>query len=234
MIRRLTLPLAIVAVLLLLVAGPGTRLGLWDFRFGFTLLRYGAILGAVAAVVALVQFLMPTRRAAHWRSLVAAMALGGVTFLVPYRWLERARELPPIHDVSTDTADPPAFVAVLAERAGAPNPSEYRGAEVAAAQAEAYPDIQPLVVPSPPDAAFRQALEAAQGMGWAIVAADSVERRIEATATTPWFGFKDDVVIRVRHDNAGSRVDVRSVSRVGQSDVGANAARIREYLSRLR
>jgi uncharacterized protein (DUF1499 family) len=65
------------------------------------------------------------------------------------------------------------------------------------------------------------------------VAADSSAGRIEATATTPWFGFKDDVVIRVAPDPAGSRVDVRSVSRVGQSDVGTNARRIRAYLARL-
>ena len=70
-------------------------------------------------------------------------------------------------------------------------------------------------------------------MGWKIVAADSTAGRIEATATTPWFGFKDDVVVRVRPEGSGSRIDVRSVSRVGQSDVGTNARRIRAYLADL-
>jgi uncharacterized protein (DUF1499 family) len=70
-------------------------------------------------------------------------------------------------------------------------------------------------------------------MGWELVAADSAAGRIEATATTRWFGFKDDVVVRIRPDAAGSRVDVRSVSRVGRSDVGANAERIRAYLRRV-
>jgi uncharacterized protein (DUF1499 family) len=68
-------------------------------------------------------------------------------------------------------------------------------------------------------------------MGWELVASDSAAGRIEATATTPWFGFKDDVVVRVRPDGSGSRIDVRSVSRVGKSDVGANAKRIRTYLA---
>ena len=70
-------------------------------------------------------------------------------------------------------------------------------------------------------------------MGWHIVAAKSEEGRIEATATTLWFGFKDDVVIRIMPTAAGSRLDIRSKSRVGLSDVGVNAARIREFVAAL-
>ena len=84
-----------------------------------------------------------------------------------------------------------------------------------------------------PADAFKRALQAARDMGWEIVAADAAAGRIEATDTTFWFGFKDDVVIRVEADGAGSRVDLRSVSRVGVGDVGANAARIRAYLRTL-
>jgi uncharacterized protein (DUF1499 family) len=85
----------------------------------------------------------------------------------------------------------------------------------------------------PPGAAFHVALATARDMGWAIVAADSSAGRIEATATTTWFGFKDDVVIRIEPDPKGSRVDIRSESRVGGSDVGTNAARIQAYEKRL-
>ncbi len=85
-----------------------------------------------------------------------------------------------------------------------------------------------------PQDAFGHALDAAKAMGWAIAAADSAAGRIEATATTPWFGFKDDIVILVTPAGEGSRVDVRSVSRVGKSDVGTNAARIRAFLAKLR
>jgi uncharacterized protein (DUF1499 family) len=89
------------------------------------------------------------------------------------------------------------------------------------------------MLPVPPGAAFHVALAAARDMGWTIVASDSASGRIEATATTTWFGFKDDVVVRIGPDPKGSRVDVRSESRVGGSDVGTNAARIKKYEQRL-
>jgi uncharacterized protein (DUF1499 family) len=99
-------------------------------------------------------------------------------------------------------------------------------------QRRGYPDIAPITIPVPPDQAFEEALQAAQEAEWQIADADKQAGRIEAIDSTPWFGFKDDVVIRIRPDSTGSRVDVRSVSRVGQSDVGTNARRIRAYLSR--
>jgi uncharacterized protein (DUF1499 family) len=163
-----------------------------------------------------------------------AFVLGAAAALVPYRWMQQAQRVPPIHDITTDTERPPEFQAVLPLRADAPNPAAYGGPEVAAQQRAGYPDIAPLTLELPPAEAYRQALDAAREMGWELVAADSAEGRIEATATTGWFGFKDDVVVRVAPAGAGSRVDVRSVSRVGKSDVGANAERIREYLARLR
>jgi uncharacterized protein (DUF1499 family) len=152
---------------------------------------------------------------------------------IPWSWKQRADRVPPIHDITTDLADPPAFEAVLPLRQDAPNPSEYGGDSIAAQQREAYPDLGPLTLDLPLDAAFRRAQEAARDMGWEIVDSDPARGRIEATATTPWFGFKDDVVVRVRPEDGGSRVDVRSVSRVGRSDVGTNARRIREYLEEL-
>ena len=220
-------------MLLLLVAGPGTRLGLWNFRTGFVLLRWGAYLGILAAGLGLVALLWRAPGARPGPA-VLAIVLGATAALVPYRWMQRAQQVPPIHDITTDVERPPEFQAVLPLRAGAANPAEYGGPEIAAQQQQAYPDVVPLVLNVPTEEAFRRALQAAQGMGWEIVAADSSAGRIEATATTAWFGFKDDVVVRVTPEGPGSRVDVRSVSRVGMSDVGANAARIREYLARLR
>jgi uncharacterized protein (DUF1499 family) len=124
-------------------------------------------------------------------------------------------------------------VGVLARRAGAANPPEYAGAETAAQQKQAYPDLLPIAVPEPPERAFARARAAAESLGWEIVAAEPSEGRLEATATTRWFGFEDDIVVRVRPGPAGSVVDVRSKSRVGRSDVGANAARIRAFRSAL-
>ena len=123
----------------------------------------------------------------------------------------------------------------VACRADAPNPAAYGGPELEAQQASGYPDIHPLVLTATqPGTAFVRARDAAREAGRTIVAADSAAGRVEATATTGWFGFKDDVVVRIRPEGQGSRVDVRSVSRVGTSDVGTNARRIRAYLDRLR
>lgn len=232
--RRVTLSLAVVAVLLLALAGPGVRAGFWTFGTGFHLLRWGAYLGIAAAVLAVIQLLRPAWRAPTPWPLLAAVVLGLIAAGVPWYWLQRAERVPPIHDITTDTRRPPEFVAVLPLRAGAANPATYGGPEVAEQQLKAYPDVKPLVLATtPPAAAFHRALDAARASGWDLVAADSAAGRIEATATTGWFGFKDDVVVRVEPEGAGSRVDVRSVSRVGGSDVGTNARRIMTYLRRV-
>lgn len=231
-IRRLAPFFAVLAVLLLLVAGPGTRLGLWDFRTGFVLLRWGAYLGIFAAGLGLLSLLWRPPGARPWPAVVA-LVVGATVALVPYRWMRQAQRVPAIHDITTDTERPPEFQAVLPLRADAPNPAEYGGPEIAAQQREAYPDLGPLALDQPPAEAFRRALQTARQMGWEIVAADSAAGRIEATATTTWFGFKDDVVVRITPDEGRSRVDVRSVSREGKSDVGANAERIREFGRRL-
>ncbi|HEX3234968.1 MAG TPA: DUF1499 domain-containing protein [Gemmatimonadales bacterium] len=224
--------LAGVALLLLLLAGPAVRLRLWDFGTGFSLLRWSAYIGLAAVAAALVSLLTRTGRRSVLLQAAALIVGGGVAY-VPWHWLQQARRVPPIHDITTDLEHPPEFVAVLPLRAGAPNPAAYGGPEVAAAQRKGYPDLHPLLVHLAPGPAFVRALATARAMGWELVAADSTAHRIEATATTPWFGFKDDVVIRIEPDPAGSRVDVRSVSRVGGSDVGTNARRIRAYLARL-
>ena len=233
-IAKLALTLALLAAGLLGVSGPGVRLGLWSFGAGFQLLRWTAYLGLAAAGIGLIGLLIPKARAGAPAGLVVAIGLGLGAAYVPWHWRQRARVLPPIHDISTDLEHPPEFAAVLPLRADAPNPSAYGGRDVAEAQRRGYPDIQPLMLPAPPSAAFARALDAAKGMGWALVAADSAGGRIEATATTRFFGFKDDIVVRITPAPTGSRIDVRSVSRVGKSDVGTNAARIRAYLATLK
>ncbi|MES2858946.1 MAG: DUF1499 domain-containing protein [Pseudomonadota bacterium] len=230
---HIAIALATVAALLLLVAGPGTRLELWDFRTGFTLMRWAAYTGLGAALLAAVMLILPrTRRSATGALLVALVVALGVAF-VPWNGMRKARSLPPIHDITTDTRRPPEFVAILPLRADAPNPAVYGGPDIAKAQLQGYPDLSTKRVDAAPAEAFERALATARKMRWEVVAADAASGRIEATDTTLWFGFKDDVVIRVEAEGAGSRIDVRSVSRVGGSDVGANAARIRAFLRTL-
>jgi uncharacterized protein (DUF1499 family) len=165
---------------------------------------------------------------------LAGMVIGGFVLGLTLKWKHNLASVPYIHDITTDTENPPRFEAVLPLRAGAENPAEYGGPELAKQQHEGYPDLEPGSVSRPPEKAFPGALEAAKDMGWKIVASDAKSLRIEATDTTRWFGFKDDIVVRLSPSPAGSRIDVRSVSRVGKSDVGTNARRIKAYLTRLK
>jgi uncharacterized protein (DUF1499 family) len=222
--------LGLIAAVLVLAAGPATRFGLWDFRTGFSALRWGAYAGLAAVAVA-VLLLIVRPGPGGVVPLILGLLLGLGAAFIPWRWMQQARRVPPIHDITTDLDRPPKFVAVLPLRVGAPNPAAYGGPEVADAQRRSYPDIKPLLLAVPAGSAYSRALASARGMGWELVASDSTTGRIEATATTPWFGFKDDVVVRVRPEGPGSRIDVRSVSRVGKSDVGTNAQRIRTYLA---
>jgi uncharacterized protein (DUF1499 family) len=226
--------IALVGVLAQMVSGFGYRLEVWPLMVAFRIFvisAWVALAGAVISLLAAILTRPGTARRGFSMSL-AGIILGVVGFGTLLRWKSAAEKAPPIHDVTTDLMNPPQFVAVLPLRVKAPNSATYDTADIAK-QREGYPDLQPVTLPVDPGAAFHVALATARDMGWAIVAADSASGRIEATATTAWFGFKDDVVVRVAPDAKGSRIDVRSESRLGGSDVGTNAARIRAYEKRL-
>ena len=227
--------LAIVAGCAAALAGFGHRWGWWHYRTGFAILKAAAYVGIFAAAVSVLG-IISTRPLVM--KLGAALSLAGILaglFVagIPWSWLRTVKQVPAIHDISTDTEDPPKFASVLPFRKDAANPAEYGGSAIAAKQREGYPDIVPHRIKAAPDRVFGKALQAARAMGWEIVDTRPGELRIEATDTTFWFGFKDDVVIRIMPEQQGSRVDVRSLSRVGSSDVGTNAKRIRAYLNKL-
>jgi uncharacterized protein (DUF1499 family) len=226
----------IVAVLAMLLPGPIYRIGVLGLKAAFSGVTLGFGLGLLATLLGLIALLLAIfgRPRRYLVRPLIAIVLGMIAFVPPLMFMRQAKSVPPIHDISTDTAQPPEFQALLAQRADAPNSAVYGGAEVAAQQHAAYPDIQSLQFDALPAKTFKAALSAAQSMGWTIAAQLPDEGRIEATATTFWFGFKDDVVIRLRPDGTGTRVDIRSESRVGGSDVGANAARIRKFSGKLR
>lgn len=226
---RLGLIAALISAVLL-VAGPlGTRAGLWPFVAGFGMLALSVLLGLSSLGLAVIGGL----KTGQWTLPLVALAIGLIVVAIPSRVILLARGAPPIHEISTDTADPPPFVAVLPLRAAAVNPPEYGGAPVAEQQRRAFPDIQPIVLPVNAMQAFERTLNTARQFGWEIVAQDSGAGRIEAVDTTFWFGFKDDVVIRVRGEGEGARVDIRSKSRVGVGDVGTNARRVRAFAAAL-
>lgn len=227
--------IALTAGIAALLAGLGTRWGWWDYRAGFLILSCAAWSGMAAAALSVYAMVVALRDRLR-RAIVFGihgLIIGALVFGVPWYLVHEGRTLPPIHDITTDTEQPPEFVAVLPLRKDAPNTTEYGGTELAALQKKGYPDLAPAILPMPPRAAFELALRLARASGWEIVAAVADDNRIEATATTDWFGFKDDIVIRIRPAAAGSRVDMRSVSRVGHSDLGANARRIREFMRQL-
>lgn len=227
---------ALVAAMMVVGAGPAYRMKVVDLHDAFTLLRWGAWTGLGAGLVALVGSWI-ARRGRQDRGFVLALAgvvIGGVTFGVTFAIFQGAKVVPSIHDITTDSENPPQFVAVIPLRNTAPNSVEYGGEAIAKQQRAAYPQIQPVFLAEPPEEAFKRALSVARDLGWEIAAAVPNDGRIEATDTTLWFGFKDDIVVRVTPAAVGSRIDVRSVSRLGKSDLGKNAQRVRAYLQRLR
>ncbi len=233
--RALVMAVAVAALVMLLSSGPGTRVGLWPWQTGLALLKwatYTGLAGACAALVLILLLVVPRWRVRPWVP-VLALCIGLAAAAPPLILLQQAKAVPPIHDITTDTFDPPQFVALAQIRTAAPNGLKYGGPEIAAQQQKGYPDIKSIILKDPPQKAMQSAIDAARSRGWEIVSSDAPTGRIEATDTTFWFGFKDDIVVRVRPEGSGSRIDVRSVSRVGRSDIGANAERVRKYLARL-
>ena len=230
--------LAAAAVVLLALGPIGWRAGWWHFRFAFqTLMPWAAYCGVAALVVSALALLLARSRIERRGVALAivAFAAGLLIAYVPWHYDGMRTTVPPIHDITTDPDNPPAFAAIVAARtAEGGNPVAYEGAKIAEQQRRAYPDIAPLSLALPPDGAFNRALDAAQRMGWTIVAADNRAGRIEASDRSRWFGFTDDIVIRITPSGSGSRVDVRSSARLGRSDFGVNAARVRKYLGALR
>jgi uncharacterized protein (DUF1499 family) len=236
------------AVLIALVASQGTKLGLWSYKLGLLAILPATAIGLIGLLAGIAwgftALLRNSSAGARWGviGLMGAILAVGV----PLNGLRLALTSPPIHDISTDIEFAPQFKALLSMRKGAESDPGYDGSKivklrdgntstVSALQKKYYNDVIPLAEFVKPTKLFWRALNLANEMGWHVVSYDATEGRIEATDTTFWFGFTDDIVIRVRPaGKLGARLDIRSKSRVGQSDLGANAARIRAYMKRLK
>jgi uncharacterized protein (DUF1499 family) len=260
-VRGAFVRLALLASLLLpvwfLVGALGTKFGLLDWRVGFGLMTFKLgpllIMGALAlAVLALLlALLVPPRRGIGIALIALLIPAAGLGYGAYVR--SQTQNIPPIHDVSTDLVDPPSFSStVVDERAkvpdgngldlmtaklpDAPRLGAMAGKPVLDVHRAAYGDLKPLTTDAPPIDTFQVALDAAEAQpGWTVDRHDAATGMIEARATSFWYGFVDDIAIRVRPlpDNSGSMVDMRSVSRVGLSDLGANAKRVRAYMGTL-
>jgi len=169
------------------------------------------------------------RRFAPWRSNISLNILFAFPGTLLLLSLLGNGEVPRIHDITTDTENPPVFTRAQEVRGADANTLDIKPDSIAQQRA-AYPDLKTLRSSLSPDKAFDRALRTAQDLGWEVYYQDREAGIIEAVDTTRFMAFKDDVVIRIGRDNRGTKLDVRSVSRVGQGDVGANAKRIRRFL----
>ena len=230
-----------------LAAVLGVWFGMWGFRTGAGMLRTvndsAVWVIGFSLVVAIVVFFMARRLNMKNAARLTTFAVTGamvatIAFVVPLTY-SPAEGTPAIHDITTNTDNPPQFIAIAPLRADAPNNMVYGEQEnwdkqsMAAAQHKAYPDIVPQEFTEPKAEVFNRALAAANELGWEVVAQDPATGRIEATDTTFWFRFKDDIVIEVTETAQGSVLNARSLSRVGTSDVGKNADRLREFFNQL-
>ncbi len=243
--RRIRRGLIVAAVILALAAPSaillgaiGSKSGWFSVTLGFDWLAIrvapalaviGTALGALALMAALI---VPPRRGAALA--LFALAVGGLTFSAVAQWRLQAMQAPPIHDVATDWTTPILFSPKLMLARGAasntvetnptvpisPYTRDTAGQSVAAINARTCPAATPVTLLAPPAQAFARTKAALQAAHLALVTDDPAHGLLEATATSFWFGFKDDVAAQVRPSGAGARIDLRASSRLGLSDFG--------------
>ena len=245
----LALLVAIAPALMIAVGAVGTKFGAWSWRDGFTAMLVNgpapnlgwapaiALVSVGTGLVGLIVALFAGFSRLWGRALLALLisiaTLGGFVFAA-----SKAREAPPIHDVATDWTDPLMFSGAIMQARGPEanyidldpvlpvGSRAFAGRRVADINAETCPGAKPVTVAKPPAEAMADAKAVLLAAGLDLVREDAANGRLEATATSFWYGFKDDVIVRVRPEGAGSRIDMRSVSRVGLSDLGQNCRRI--------
>jgi hypothetical protein len=221
--------IAILLLILLPVSALGARFGLWHFRAGM-LLCAGTVLGSLILQVISVVWLLrkptvETKKTLRWVGVFALPPLIVAAIIM----LGGEGPSVPIHNISTDLENPPQFITAEKVRGVDSNPLEY-SAETAEIQRVAFPLISSINRFESADQSFQRSVMIARKMGWNIYHQGKLAGIIEAVDTTFWFGFKDDIVIRVQSTANGSQVDLRSVSRVGRGDRGVNAHRIAKFI----
>ena len=233
-LSKAVLIVGLVGLALLPLGALGAKFGIWHFGRGFQLLYTGTFVSAAVAVLGIAMIAFALRAGRKDAALSAGIGVAAAVVALAFTgWQFRlTTTAPPINDVTSDIGDPPAFAAI--ELRGG-QPLEYDPAK-AEQQQWGYPHIDTERSALAPEAALERAVEVARGLGWDVVASgpQGEDLTVEAVATTFWFGFLDDVVVRIRADGGGSLVDIRSASRVGRSDLGANARRIDAFLADFR
>jgi uncharacterized protein (DUF1499 family) len=224
---------SIIGFLMVVLPGPLYQYAGVDLGTAFTSLRDGVYVGGAAIILIILQVLIK-RKSVSWGSTFVFAILALIAVAMPVSMMGKASTVPPIHDITTDVTNPPACVAIAPLRENAPNPITYEGGEVTRQQIDAYPEIRTQLLAQSIDEVFAASEQTIDVLGWERVSDGALPYTLEATDTTQWFGFKDDVVIRLKAKDDNTLVDIRSKSRVGKSDLGKNAERIDTFLTALR
>lgn len=225
--------IALVALAIYPLAIAVARLDLWHFRNSFLLFVLAALIGFGVLVLSVLKMAKETESKA--RPLVIAMIATALPLAMLGNSILKSQNHPFIHDISTDTANPPEFVAAATDREEGDHSVVYEGETISVLQKQGYPDLAGLQLPHSAEDSFTLARKAVDELGWEVLAENAATKpyTIEAVDTSLLFGFKDDVVIRIKETENGTLVDVRSMSRVGKSDLGANAKRIRTFFEQI-
>jgi uncharacterized protein (DUF1499 family) len=229
------LTFALTGLIGVLSSGFGVRLEWWDFRIGFALLKWSVYALMFAAALA-VLVAASTPAGTQWKDprLLAPLTMALLVCVTPYVYKKRFELYPTVADATTNMADPPEFVALVPIREQtAENPLRYRHKEASALQLQYFPDLTTLQSDKSPEEVIADAQAVANQLSLQVIAAVPEEGRLEATDTTFWFGFKDDLIVRARSINGKTQVDIRSASRVGYFDGGLNAKRVRNFMQAL-
>lgn len=228
----LVIVVAIISLFMVVLPGPLYKFEILELGPAFTCLRWGVFVGIGALVLLIIQALF-VRKTMGAVTTIGTLISILISVGIPLNLMQTARSVPPIHDITTDVRMPPDFVGVLPARSEAINPPDYGGDEVASQQKEAYPDITTQVFEANIETVSMAAQDVIEDLGWTFVTENTRPNTLEATHTSFWFGFKDDIVVRFTQQDTKTLVDIRSKSRVGRSDLGANAERIRAFQSKL-
>lgn len=221
--------LGLISLALLPLSALGTQFGLFHFRIGLLLFLLSALVGLSVVVIAALRTRRQSEHAS--RRILSRSALMGLPAIAAFGFTALSGgDAPLIHNVTTNPDNPPQFIMAQSERGSDANPLEY-SLEVAQLQKASYPDLETLKTPLAPDQAFARALAVCEQLGWDVYFQDESIGQIEAVASTRWFNFKDDIVIRIQAGTEGAQIDLRSVSRVGKGDLGANARRIKKFVA---
>jgi len=219
--------LGLTLLLVLPISVLTVRSGAW--QQGLLLYAIACAGAALLLLIALLMLVLPALKSARGGILKRTLFVVPGTVLM-LSLLANRGDIPPIHDITTDTINPPEFVAAVAARGSDSNPLDIKP-DTIAQQKVAYPDISPVIVDLATTEAFARSVAAAKALGWEVIAQDEQTGTLEAVDTTAIMGFKDDIAIRISREGDSSIIDLRSVSRVGVSDLGANAKRIRAFKS---